>query len=214
MVPKKALVPLCLTDEHDGTEIMVKLGGATTVAEILTAEHRLQGGGTLWSLADVHGKLPHNYDISQGAVVGSLELQHRRKKQRKILEPKQIWVTVIVKQLDGSTADHTMEVMMGIFVFEVMRRIPELHHVFYKGIFDDEGNEWRLDERIMQKVTFVQYHLHHEVCAWGSRSLGEKGLGDECVDRWAKRMLLEINQFGKSTWVPAIQCSSLDPPHE
>lgn len=179
------------------------------MAEILAAEQRLQEGGMLWSLADLYGKLPQNYDITQGAVVGSLELHHRQKRQRKALAPKQIVVTVVVKQLDGTMAEHTMDVLTGIFVFEVMRCVPGLHHVYYKGIFDDEGNEWRLDERILQKVTFVQYHLHHEVCAWGSRSLGEKGLGNDCIDRWAKRMLHEMNQFGKSTWAPSIQCSLL-----
>ena len=209
MVPKKALAPLCLTDEQDGTEIMMKLGGATTVAELLAAEQRLQGSGMTWGLADVYGKLPRNYDISQGAVVGSLELQHRQKRQRKAMEIKQILVTVMVKQPDGTTAEHRMEVMAGIFVFEVMRNVPGIHHVFYKCIYDDEGNEWRLDERILRTVTFVQYHLHHEVCAWGSPSLGEKGLGNDCIDRWAKRMLREMDQLAQSTWIPAIQFSLL-----
>lgn len=209
MVPKKALAPLRLTDGNDGSEIAMQLGGATTVAEILSAEQRLQGGGMLWSLNDVYGKLPMNYDLSQGAVVGSVELHHRQKRQRKVLEPKQIEVIVAVKQLDGTVLQHTMHVMTGTFVFEVLQWIPGLHHLYYKGIFDDEGNEWRLDERILHKVTFVKYHLHHEVCAWGSWSVGEQGLGNECIDRCAKRMLYEMNQNGQGTWIPAIQCSLL-----
>ena len=37
----------------------------------------------------------------------------------------------------------------------------------------------------------------------------KKGLGNECIDKWAKRMLSEMDQFGLSTWIPAIQCSLL-----
>ena len=161
MVPKKAPVPPRLIDGQDGSELLLQLGGPTKVANFLAAEHRLQGGGILWSLADLYGKLPQHYDITQGAVVGSLELQHRPKRQRKTFEMKSVLVTVVVKQLDGTKAQYSMDVMTGTFVFEVMRSVPGLHHLYYKGIFDDEGNEWRLDERIRQKVTFVQYHLHH-----------------------------------------------------
>lgn len=209
MVPKKALAPLRLTDGHDGSEISLRLGGLTTVGDILAAEKRLHGGGMLWSVTDVYGKLPQDYDLSQGAVTGSLELHHRQKRQKKNIEIEPIEVSVVEKQSDGSTNIHTMTVMKGIFVFEVMQKVPGLSHIYYKGILDDEGNEWRLDERILQKVTFVQYHLHHEICAWGCLSVGEKGLGNVCIDRWAKRMLNEMNELGHSTWVPALQCSLL-----
>ena len=209
MVPKKAPMTLQIADGQDGTQITMNLSGTTKVAEILAAEHRLQGGGEISNISDVYGRLPHDYDITQGAVVGSLTLQHRQKRQRKILEPKQIVVMVKTKQMDGTTSMHHMEVKAGIFVFEVMSCVPGVRHVFYKGIMDDEGNEWRLDERILQPVTFVHFQIHHEVCAWGNHCTGEKGLGNECIDRCAKWMLREMELVGRSTWIPAIQCSLL-----
>jgi len=47
-------------DEEEGTEIIMSLGGLTTVANVLEAERRLQGGGTLRSLMDLYGKLPND----------------------------------------------------------------------------------------------------------------------------------------------------------
>ena len=199
MVPKRTLAPLRLRDEEECTEIDMQLGGTTTVFNVLEAEKRLQGGGHLLSIMDLYGKLPEGYDITQGAVAGTLELQHRQRRQKKVFEPKKIMVTVVLKQADGNTEEHMMETMSGIFVFEVMQNIPGLQRIYYKQIFDNEGNEWRLDERICQNVTFVQYHLHHEICAWGAVGPCEKGLGNECIDKWAKRMLSEMDQFGLRT---------------
>jgi len=209
LVPKRALAPLRLRDEEECTEIDMQLGGSTTVIDVLEAEKRLQGGGYLLSVMDLYGKLPEGYDITQGAVAGPLDLQHRPKRQKKTLELKRIMVTISLKQADGSIEEHNMEMMSGTFVFEAMRNIPGLPQVYYKQIFDNEGNEWRLDERIWQNVTFVQYHLHKEICAWGAVSPCEKGLGNECIDKWAKRMLHEMDLFGLCTWIPALQCSLL-----
>jgi hypothetical protein len=160
---------------------------------------------------DLYGKLPNDYDITHGAVVGSLELHHRDKRQKKAIEYRNIMVTVVLKHVDGHTTDYTMEVMTGIFVFEVMRNVPPgLHHVYYKQIVDAEGNEWRLwrlDERVMHDVKFVQYHMHHEICACGSFDHCEKALGNKCIDKWARRMLYEMNQFSKCTWIPP--CNAL-----
>ena len=211
MFPKNLPASLQLMDEEEGTEIIMSLGGLTTVANVLEAERRLQGGGTLRSLMDLYGKLPNDYDITHGAVVGSLELHHRDKRQKKAIEYRNIMVTVVLKHVDGHTTDYTMEVMTGIFVFEVMRNVPPgLHHVYYKQIVDAEGNEWRLwrlDERVMHDVKFVQYHMHHEICAWGSFDHCEKALGNKCIDKWARRMLYEMNQFSKCTWIPP--CNAL-----
>ena len=209
LVPKKIQAPLQLKDAQEGNEIEMTLQATTTVGEMLEAETRLQGGGELRQVHDLYGKLPMEYDITHGAVAGELVVYRRLKRQKKEVEPKMVTTTVVIKQSDGSSFNHVMQVMAGTFVFEVMRSVPGLHHVYYKNIIDAEGNEWRLDERIMHEVCFVQYNLHHEVCAWGLVGSCEKGLGNECMDKWAKKMLKEMDLHGQGTLIPSMQCSLL-----
>ena len=124
LVPKKIQAPLQLKDAQEGNEIEMTLQATTTVGEMLEAETRLQGGGELRQVHDLYGKLPMEYDITHGAVAGELVVYRRLKRQKKEVEPKMVTTTVVIKQSDGSSFNHVMQVMAGTFVFEVMRSVP------------------------------------------------------------------------------------------
>lgn len=209
MVPKRVQGGLQVQDAHDGSTINMNLSATTKVIEILEAERRLQGGGTFRALVDLYGRLPDGYDITHGAVTGELLLEHRDKRQKKVMDDKMITVEVATVRADGDSIQRKYIAKAGTFVFEILQSLPGVDHVYYRRIYDDQGHEWRLDDRIFNNVLFVQFHHHFDLCAFGPAVPGEQGLGNECIDKWARRMLAEMQQTGASTWIPALQLSLL-----
>ena len=153
MCPKHVERPLRIVDETEGTPFEVTLKHHTKTQELLSAEEHLHGDGYLRGLRDLYGRLHDEYDITRGAICGELFLHQKIKRQRKEYDPQPVLVTV---------ADHSgrplfeAEVPVGTMVFEVMQKIPNLPQVYYKEIMDDEGNPWRLDERIKAPVNFTK----------------------------------------------------------
>eukprot|EP00435_Cladocopium_sp_Y103_P029701 s203_g7.t1 len=202
MVPKYVDRPLQVLDPQEEIFIETNLQGSTKVCEFLEAERRLQGDGFIRQMVDLYGKLPLDNDITTGAVTGHFALVQKEKIQRKPHADGQIKVTLQTHQESDHPDNPSLEVNSGVFVFEILNQVATLPRLYHRQIFDSEGNEWRLDERIRHDVTFKSYF---EVCAWGEPSQ-LPGLGDRCIDRQARRMLIEMDALKGNAWIPASQC--------
>ena len=202
MCPKKADRPLQIRDETEGVPFEVNLKHSTKVGELLAAEERLHGQGHRRALQDLYGQLPETYDITLGAISGSLTLQQSAKKQRKIYDQQSL--RVIVQGSEGTTL-FDAHVPSGTPVFEVLHSIPNMPQVYYKEIMDEEGNSWRLDERIRHQVKFIHYRFASDLFGAGHFTTIARGLGNECIDKEARRMIAEVGAFRTCTWIPAAQ---------
>ena len=212
MCPKKVDRPLRIIDDKEGVPFEVKLKHSTKVGELLAAEERLHGEGQRRALQDLYGQLHESYDITNGAISGDLTLQQSAKKQRKIYDQKLIQVVV---QGPAGVVLFAAQVPSGTQVFEVLHSIPKLPQVYYKEIRDEDGNFWRLDERIRSNVTFVHYRFASDLFGAGSSMHTPCGLGNECIDREARRMLAAVGAFRDCTWIPAAQLTwMMQDPHD
>ena len=202
MYPKRITQPLQIVDESEGVPFEVKLKHHTKVGELLSAEERLHGEGCLRGLCDLYGRLHDDYDITHGAIVGDLVLQHRVKKQRKAQDLQLVYVTV---QDHSGNNLFAAEVSSGTQVFEIMQKVPNLPRIYHKEIMDDDGNSWRLDERIRVPVNFVKYRFAQDLFGAGHMGTARTGLGSGCIDKTARRMLADVGALRSSTWIPAVQ---------
>ena len=209
MVPHNPNGSIFIQDNQHAVPIEVRLKHNTTANELLEAETRLHGEGFNRSLWDLYGKIPGHYGVTCGAIAGHFTLVHPPKRQRKTYDNQMIKVTLKNVPICGREDEYVFEVPTGTYIFEVLQKFPTLPRVHYKEILDNHGNAWRLDERLQADVELIRFQLAENIFAAGAQEQRGEGLGNQLIDKQARRMLVEVDALKVSTWIPAAQCTFL-----
>ncbi len=203
--PEWAPFVMQIYDEYHSTWLMVHTPHRQAVMDLLMAEHRLHHEAMIYRLKDCWGMLPRKAYAVPSNVTCPLSLQRTPKRQCRDLPSTDLHHRVLYWNGEDLQL-RTVLLPAGSFVFEVFQALNIW--VALTGIYDENNQAWRSDDRLRTATTFTTYETRAADAICASGTAAHKGLSDLCIDAAACRLLVMANK-PKCYWIPAAKATQL-----
>ena len=186
---------LAIYENDEMVKHSIRLGGATTIKNLMVAECRLAGHGASVQIGDALGVLQSSAIVHHGAISGEYIVKHKIKRQCRDLTDLKIQVSVW-----ENGAVQSFEAQAGTLMFEFFQGLGI--EVLPGSMVDDQGCIWSGDERPLQDVNIIEFKYRANGLDSAAGSMGNFGLSDTCIDQVARKLL---RGMGITTmhWMPA-----------